>query len=148
MGPTGLMHCLIVTDRLDETRDFYVDVLGLRQGARPFAPPGYWLYLGHDDVIHLAGNNSKYRGVISRTPALARNFEKVIGNVEHIALGYEGYDGLIEKLQSEQIDFHERSVHHLNQHQVLLADPNGVGIELNFVLDRLMSSEVYQSRNN
>lgn len=147
MRPTKLMHCLIVTDRLDETRDFYVRVLGLTQGPRPFAPPGYWLYLGRDDVIHLAGDNSKRRGVVERAAALSQSFEKTVGKVEHIALGYEGYDGLIEKLLSEKINFHERSVHHLNQHQVFLADPNGVGIELNFVLEPLLASPLYQSRN-
>jgi len=54
-----LDHATIVTPDLDATRRFFVDVVGLEEGARPpFGVGGYWLYAdgGPADgrpVIHL-----------------------------------------------------------------------------------------------
>ena len=41
---------------LEAIRDFYVNVLGLTEGARPhFNFPGYWLYGGAEAaILHLA----------------------------------------------------------------------------------------------
>lgn len=51
-----LDHVAIKTPRLAESRDFYVQVIGLTVGPRPaFAFSGLWLYAGQDDVVHLAG---------------------------------------------------------------------------------------------
>ena len=39
---TGLDHATIITNKVDETRDFFVDAFGLEVGARPnFGVPGY-----------------------------------------------------------------------------------------------------------
>ena len=47
MPLTQLDHCSIRTALLEETRKFYVDVLGLTVGPRPDFPfPGVWLYRG------------------------------------------------------------------------------------------------------
>jgi catechol 2,3-dioxygenase-like lactoylglutathione lyase family enzyme len=35
MATSGLHHVTVKTDDLDETRDFYRDVLGLKVGFRP-----------------------------------------------------------------------------------------------------------------
>src|ERR1700678_107239 len=49
-----LQHFLIQTEDLEKTRDWYVDVLGMRVGPHPdFKFPVYWLYLGDTDVLHL-----------------------------------------------------------------------------------------------
>ena len=51
-------HVLILADDLKKTKEFYVDLLGLKDGYRPDFPfPGHWLYLNEDDkaaCIHLA----------------------------------------------------------------------------------------------
>ena len=51
-------HVLILADDLEKTKNFYVDLLGLKSGYRPDFPfPGYWLYLNENDraaCIHLA----------------------------------------------------------------------------------------------
>jgi catechol 2,3-dioxygenase-like lactoylglutathione lyase family enzyme len=47
-------HVNIVTERLEETRAFFVDVLGLTVGPRPpFAVEGYWLYVGAKPIVHM-----------------------------------------------------------------------------------------------
>ena len=42
-------HVLILADDLKKTKEFYVDLLGLKDGYRPDFPfPGHWLYLNED----------------------------------------------------------------------------------------------------
>ena len=49
-----LEHFLIQTADLEATRDWYVNILGFREGPHPdFKFPVIWLYLGDTDVIHL-----------------------------------------------------------------------------------------------
>ena len=54
MALESLDHCAIRTTRLEETRRFYVEALGLEVGPRPpLALPGYWLYAGGRPIVHL-----------------------------------------------------------------------------------------------
>ncbi|MFP3565670.1 VOC family protein [Paraburkholderia sp. SIMBA_030] len=49
-----LDHATIVTADLDTTRRFFVEVVGLTDGARPpFSIDGNWLYANGRPVIHL-----------------------------------------------------------------------------------------------
>ena len=54
-----LNHFTVLTDDLERSLDFYVNLLGLTPGKRPdFNFPGAWLYVGPDPVLHLvAGRN-------------------------------------------------------------------------------------------
>ena len=46
-----LAHFSIRTSRLEESKRFYVDILGLRVGYRPPLDfPGVWLYQGDDEA--------------------------------------------------------------------------------------------------
>jgi catechol 2,3-dioxygenase-like lactoylglutathione lyase family enzyme len=46
-------HYLLQTTDLAATRDWYVKVLGMREGPHPdFKFPVVWLYLGDKDAIH------------------------------------------------------------------------------------------------
>ena len=55
-----LQHFLIQTDDLEKTKDWYVDVLGMRVGPHPdFKFPVYWLYLGDNDVLHITHGGAK-----------------------------------------------------------------------------------------
>ena len=54
MALESLDHCAIRTTRLEETRRFYVEALGLEVGPRPpLSLPGYWLYAGGRPIVHL-----------------------------------------------------------------------------------------------
>ena len=48
-------HVNIATEKLQETRDFFVEVLGLEEGWRPeaFGFQGHWLYAGGRPIVHL-----------------------------------------------------------------------------------------------
>jgi extradiol dioxygenase family protein len=53
---TGFHHYNLVADResLDDLYEFYTTIVGLTSGPRPpFKRFGYWLYAGHQDVLHL-----------------------------------------------------------------------------------------------
>ena len=56
MPLANIDHTSIRTLRLEESREFYENVLGMTVGDRPnFDFPGYWLYLNDHAVIHLVG---------------------------------------------------------------------------------------------
>jgi 4-hydroxyphenylpyruvate dioxygenase-like putative hemolysin len=55
-GVRGLDHInlRVPADLLEPVRAFYVDMVGLHDGARPAMPSrGYWLYAGDAAVLHL-----------------------------------------------------------------------------------------------
>ena len=57
-----LEHFLIQTAEPEGTRDWYVDVLGMRVGPAPdFKFPVYWLYLGDRDVLHITEGGAAVR---------------------------------------------------------------------------------------
>lgn len=54
-----LDHVSIATDRLEDSKNFYCDLLGLKVGLRPkLKSSGYWLYSGKEAIIHLVETRS------------------------------------------------------------------------------------------
>jgi catechol 2,3-dioxygenase-like lactoylglutathione lyase family enzyme len=131
MPLTQLEHYLVLTGDLDETRDFYRDALGLREGARPpLGFPGYWLYLGGIPCIHIAEWNT-YRahstavGISVSTPAPGT------GALDHIAFNAVDLAGVKARLSEYQIDYSINEVPNAGLTQLFLRDPNGVKVEIN-----------------
>jgi catechol 2,3-dioxygenase-like lactoylglutathione lyase family enzyme len=128
-----LQHFLIQTEDLEKTKDWYVEVLGMRVGPHPdFKFPVYWLYLGDVDVLHLteggknvSENRLKYLGQQSTATAGS-------GVVDHVAFCATGLLELIDHLQHKGVDFNERRANDQGLYQLFLLDPNGVKVELNF----------------
>jgi len=53
-------HYLLQTTDLAATRDWYVKVLGMREGPHPdFKFPVVWLYLGDKDVLHVSEGGAR-----------------------------------------------------------------------------------------
>jgi catechol 2,3-dioxygenase-like lactoylglutathione lyase family enzyme len=125
MQTVGLNHFNITAPRalLEKVRDFYVEVLGLKVGARPnFMRDGFWLYAGHLPIVHLtACDETDGRARANSLPSF----------VDHIAFTCEGLPGLLERLQSLRIPY-ELVNGPTAQVQVFIRDPAGVGVELNF----------------
>jgi catechol 2,3-dioxygenase-like lactoylglutathione lyase family enzyme len=71
-----LEHFLIQTADIEATCDWYVRVLGLKEGYRPdFKFPVIWPYIGEKDVIHItqgganvSNNRRQYPGQQSDSP--------------------------------------------------------------------------------
>lgn len=133
MGLEHLQHFLIQTIDLRATADWYVDVLGMREGPHPdFGFPVVWLYVGENDVLHLTeggGNVSQ-----ERTRYLAQDSTAVTGSgvVDHVAFRATGLKEMLGHLKARDVEFVTRQVSDQGLFQVFLHDPNGVKVELNF----------------
>jgi len=115
-----LDHFTIRCADLERTREFYRDVLGLVDGARPaFGFPGAWLYLEDRPVVHLIGGPDP-------------NLPRETGHVDHVAFAASGLERIREKLRGGNIDFEERRIPGAKITQLFLHDPDGIAIELNF----------------
>lgn len=133
MPLSHLEHFLVQAESIEETRDWYVRVLGFRVGPNPdFKFPVCWLYLGDRDVIHItqgganvSENRKKYVGQESTATQGS-------GVVDHIAFRASGLREMLEHLRSHGVDFKQRMVSDQGLYQLFLFDPNGIKIELNF----------------
>ena len=134
-----LNHFSIRTTDLDASRRFYADVLGLTDGPRPDFPfPGHWMYRGdHADyanaVVHLIGIDKAAPGGLQGY--LGDRAETTLagsGAVDHIAFFATGLAEMLTHLRGLGIAARERTVPSIGLHQLFLADPCGVVIELNY----------------
>ena len=139
MALSTLDHCSIRTIKLEETRAFYEDLLGLHVGPRPdFDFPGHWLYLGDRPVVHLVGIDpddplglEAYLGG-SIDPA---DLETGSGAFDHLAFRAQDAASLRSKLDAAGLDYREREVPNMKLFQIFLEDPNGITVELNYFED-------------
>ena len=126
-------HFSIRTLKLEETRTFYENAMGMEAGDRPQLPfPGYWLYLGEHAVIHLIGideNNpeglNEYLGEVNVTELSGG------GAVDHLAFRASGSKDLIDRLKILKVPYRERMVEEMNLFQLFVEDPNNITLELN-----------------
>jgi catechol 2,3-dioxygenase-like lactoylglutathione lyase family enzyme len=128
-----LQHFLIQTEDLENTKDWFVDVLGMKVGPAPdFKFPVYWLYLGDTDVLHLTHGGAKASE--NRLKYLGQESTATTGSgvVDHVAFRATGLLDMIDHLENKGVDFKERRVSNQGLYQLFLIDPNGVKIELNF----------------
>lgn len=113
-------HFTIVTDQLEATRAFYVDLLGMRKGPRPpFPVPGLWLYVQDRPVLHVVE--------VNQMPMPRR------GALDHMAYWAEGLTDTIASLRSHSVNLRLiRSPGAIRTWQLFFNDPNGIEIELDF----------------
>jgi catechol 2,3-dioxygenase-like lactoylglutathione lyase family enzyme len=131
MPLTKMEHFLVLSTDIEGTRDFYCNVLGMREGFRPpLGFPGYWLYLGDTPVIHIAEwqtytSHSASRDIPVSTPAAGT------GALDHIAFNATDYDELLASLERNGASVHRNITNANGLRQVFLLDPNGIKLEIN-----------------
>ena len=134
-----LNHFSIRTTDLEASHRFYADVLGLSVGPRPDFPfPGLWMYRGdHADVanavVHLIGIDRNDPNGLKQY--LGERDEASLagsGAVDHIAFFADGLAAMLAQLEHQGVACRERTVPSIGLHQLFLADPSGVVIELNY----------------
>ena len=124
MSVLGFAHYNLRAKRamLDTLRDFYVQAVGLRLGARPpFDNVGYWLYVGERDVLHLS--------------EAAPNEERpanVTNTFDHVAFSCTDMPAFEARLQALDVRYRRDHVPLTGQQQIFFVDPAGNGVELNF----------------
>ena len=117
-----LDHYNVSTRKLQETVQFYQDVLGFVSGPRPpFNFPGAWLYSAGHPVLHLND--------ISQTDTQQRDD---LGVIDHVAFASRGFEATKQPLTSKGVPFRVNQVPNSSRWQIFLRDPNNVEIELNF----------------
>jgi catechol 2,3-dioxygenase-like lactoylglutathione lyase family enzyme len=120
MAIRGIDHVNIGTHRLEETRAFFRDVLGLTEGWRPAFPfGGAWLYAGERAVVHLVELSAP------RGPSAA-------AALDHFAFAIDDYDGVVERLEAAGVKYRSVDVPGAPIRQIFIRDLNGVNIELNY----------------
>jgi catechol 2,3-dioxygenase-like lactoylglutathione lyase family enzyme len=125
MPATKLDHVNIRTAQPEATRDFFVEVVGLRDGERPpFNFNGYWLYAGDQAVVHITdARDEGAHGIATGRGGAA---------VDHVSFRMTGYAALRELLARRGIRYESRIVPRNGDVQVFVDDPNGVCVELTF----------------
>ena len=128
MNVIGLDHRGIRTAKLEESRHFYEDLLGLAQGHRPDALPtnGYWLYAGETPIIHLIEDAE---GLAGKDVTPREKLDNA-GGQTHIALTVEGARDAVERLGGAGVPYWDRLFRDPLMYQVFVEDPNGLLIEM------------------
>ena len=123
MPVTEINHVNFRTDRetMHKLRDFYCDIIGLTVGKRVSSKSyGYWLYIGDNDVVHLA----EYK--TPEPPALNIN-----GTYDHVSFTFTDMPAMEAHLKANHIEYSSRTLAN-SVRQINLKDPAGNGVELNF----------------
>ena len=124
MPVVGLNHYNLRAPRalLEQLRKFYCEVVGLVEGPRPpFRSFGYWLYAGEQAVLHL-GEAASHE---NRRTDSATTFD-------HAAFSCKGRQEFESRLTALGVTYRVLTVPQTSQVQLVLADPAGNGVELNF----------------
>lgn len=115
-----LDHINVVTNDLEETTAFFIDVIGLKDGPRPnFKFPGAWLY-GDDDSVAIVH-------IVEREPD-----EGGTGPLDHVAFRATDLNDLTARLDTHHIDYETRVIPGTGDRQVFFMSPFGLKIEVNF----------------
>jgi catechol 2,3-dioxygenase-like lactoylglutathione lyase family enzyme len=133
MPLTHLEHFLVQSADIEATKDWYVEVLGMRVGPSPdFGFPVYWLYIGERDVLHLTQGGGSVSA--ERLRYLGQDSQATSGSgvIDHIGFRATGLEATIAHLERHAIAFQERRVNDQGLYQLFLHDPNGIKVELNF----------------
>ncbi len=123
MPVAGLDHINLRASRelMEVLRDFYRDIVGLRQGPRPpFDSFGYWLYAGDQPVVHLS--EARSNAPLAGAPTV----------YDHAAFRCSDRPAFEALLREKGIDYRVAEVPLTKQVQIFFRDPAGNGVELNF----------------
>lgn len=125
-----LDHYLIRARDIEKSKQFYIEVLGMKVGYRPpFSFPGYWLYVENKPVVHLvqAPVNIEIKDILST------EISQTSSAISHIAFSASDLEGMLKHLSKLGIPLKHFVVPEENgADQIFIADPDGIKIELNF----------------
>jgi catechol 2,3-dioxygenase-like lactoylglutathione lyase family enzyme len=120
MAVLGVDHINIGTHKLEETRAFFREAIGLAEGYRPDFPfDGAWLYAGDTAVVHL----------VDLAEAKLPSSQAAL---DHFALRIDDYDAAIARLDTTGVRYRAVDIPDTPIRQINVRDPNGVNIELNY----------------
>ena len=118
MGIQGMNHFNVLTDDVDATRRFYIDVIGLTEGERPdLGFDGAWLYAGGRPILHVSK---------ARLPG------ERAGVIDHMAFSATDLKATVAKLDKLGVKHVLRQQAGTRIWQIFCHDPMGAKVELDF----------------
>jgi len=133
MNVEALDHVNIITDRLDETAEFYAKLLGLerRDAPPPLTPEtATWMFDAENRAIIHINSTDCFRTYDREVEPGA-----LTGALHHVALKCVGYDQVKDRLDEMGAEYQENLVAAISLRQIFTPDPNNVLLELNFFAD-------------
>lgn len=122
MPITKLDHVNLRTTQLDTMIAWYVDVLGLKNGARPnFGFPGAWLYAGDGAIVHLIAVEGE-----------AGAGSEAALKLEHFALRATDAAAFEARLNERAVPFKKAGIAELGIVAFNIWDPDGNHIHVDF----------------
>jgi len=130
MALDRLDHYFVYASDMEQSREFYDEVLGLTQGPRPdFNFPGFWFYIGEQAVVHIG--NEKFGGAFAEGKEEITTTENT-GAVDHIAFRGDDIENFEHRFNELKLRYERREIPDFSLSQLFIKDPNGITIELNF----------------
>jgi len=115
-------HFTVLTHDLEATKNFYIGVLGLKEGYRPpLGFPGVWLYCADNPVLH----------VIAGRPLP----KEAAGVLDHMAFSASDLAGVTDVLKARGIRYDLRRQPDSGVWQLFCFDPSGARVELDFAAE-------------
>ncbi|MET0661409.1 MAG: VOC family protein [Steroidobacteraceae bacterium] len=130
MSIVELNHFFVRANDLEQSRRFYCEGLGLEQLPRPnFAFPGYWLGVAGKAIVHMgpAGDPSAQQYYAQTDPRAQH-----ASAVDHVAFSANNPEQFVRRLRSMGIEPQTRYIADFKVFQLVVKDPNGITVELNF----------------
>lgn len=122
MSVVGMNHFTVLSDDVEATKGFYVDLLGLTEGYRPpLSFPGIWLYAGDQAVLHVVTGRAMP--------------ENRAGVLDHMAFSATGLPATAARLKARGIKYDLRKQPGAGMWQLFCFDPNGAKVELDFAAE-------------
>ena len=123
--------------KLDKTRDFYRDILGLEEGYRPaFRGPGYWMWKDGHPWVHISTTGHKDNPILQP--------ESMDAGFGHIAFDSSGYQEFKDLLAEKNIEYEEHPTPDKDLMQIFFPDPNGVVCEMVFEMAEVDAAKAAQ----
>ena len=119
MAISDMNHFTVLTHDLAATRQFYIDILGLKEGYRPdLGFPGAWLYIGERAVLHVIAGRP-----VPDPPG---------GVLDHMAFSANNLPATVTTLRERSIEYVLRKQNDSGVWQLFCYDPSGARVELDF----------------
>lgn len=126
---------MVFTKNIDKTAEFFYKALDLRSGYRgEYSYPGRCLYSEDKLLIHLVAK-PKF-GQKMQVEFSMNECSDSKGPVNHVAIEGDNYIRLTTRLDKYRINYSERKVTLLRQHQVLIYGPYNLVVEVIFTEDK------------
>ena len=135
-------HYTVRANDIEAARRFYGEILGLRVEPRPGATiPAFLVFVGDQAMVHLFQASDEMQSVFGRMqPSDEEEAQWRTGRMHHVAFHAVGLADMRSRLQSAGIDFTERSLTAQDKHLLVLKDPDGVELEIQFAMGEVATS--------